>query len=109
MQLFTGPSQFSQILGTTNCPNFEHRINVCITLPPQIANPCMVSFRFQLQCCGVNVFITVMSYEQHSVTNHQQLDCLFNSLFRGQKINIKAPHYWPFVRGIHVDSLTKGQ
>ena len=43
-----------------------------------------------------------MLHEQLSISNYQQLDCLFNSLLRPKKKNnIKAPHYWPFVRGIH--------
>ena len=44
-------------------------------------------------------------------SNHWQLNCLFNSSFQPTMENIKAPHYWPFVRGIHqwlVDSPHKG-
>ena len=54
-----------------------------------------------------------LQWQHHGTTNHWQLHCLFNSLFKG---NIKARHYWPFIRGIHlwpVDSLmiplTKGK
>ena len=55
--------------------------------------------------------ITVMSHDSHAVWNHNQLDCLFNSLFRPTKKASKASYNWPFLRGIHpwwVDSPHKG-
>ena len=39
------------------------------------------------------------SHKHHGVSNHQQLDCLFNRL--SSKKNTKALHYWHFVRGIY--------
>ena len=58
-------------------------------------------------------FIRVILYKCQRVSNHYQLDCLLNNLFRltTTKENIQIPHYWPFVRGIHqwpVDSPHKG-
>ena len=74
-------------------------------------------------------FITLISHEGHGISNHWQLNCVFNSLFwpRTMKIskllNVLAmehddvltwkcfPYYCPFVRGIHrwpVDSPHKG-
>ena len=41
----------------------------------------------------------------------QQFECLFNALFGPTSKNIKSPHFWLFVKGIHrspVDSLHKG-
>ena len=60
--------------------------------------------------------IKVMPHEHHDVSNHWQINCLFNSLFRltteeHQSFSLWTSHYWPFVRGIHqslVDSPHKG-
>ena len=56
--------------------------------------------------------ITVMSHERHGISNHWQLHCLLNNLFRGKsQENIKFLCYWPLERGIHwwpVDSPHKG-
>ena len=41
-------------------------------------------------------------YNGHDgVSNHQPYHCLLNRLFSADQRNIKAPRYWPFVRGIH--------
>ena len=43
-----------------------------------------------------------MSHELHDISNHKQLDCLFNSLLRRayNRKNRSVLHYWLFVRGI---------
>ena len=47
------------------------------------------------------VLIAVMWHE-HCISNHWQLKCLFNSLFKlRSKKNIEALLYWPLMRGIH--------
>ena len=73
----------------------------------------------------------MMSQACHGLPNHWQIHCLFISLFwltvkkasmlnistvcskasSNNKVSIKAPHYWPFMRGIHlgpVDSSPNG-
>ena len=56
--------------------------------------------------------ITMMSHEHHGISNHCQLDCLFNSLLMCTTNKTwKHSYHWPFVRGIHwwpVDSPHKG-
>ena len=42
----------------------------------------------------------MMSQEHHDSSDHQQLSCLFNCLFRHTSKKISL-HYWPFVMGIH--------
>ena len=65
--------------------------------------------RLSLKMC---VGITVMSHERQVIWNHLHLNCLFQQLVQTiNKENIKALHYWAFVRGIHwspVDSPHKG-
>ena len=36
---------------------------------------------------------------------HQELDCLFNSLFHNNNGNVKAAHYCPFVRGVFNEEI----
>ena len=43
--------------------------------------------------------VRVTSHEGQGISNHQQIVCLF--VLADIKQNIKAPCYWPFVRGIH--------
>ena len=46
-----------------------------------------------------------------TVTSHERRDVSFTFLGVNNKVNIKVPHYWPFVRGIHrwpVDSHNRG-
>ena len=73
--------------------------------------------------------ITVTSHDNHGIPDHWPFECLLNTLPRmiskkhqssawgtnrslgWYQRNIKALHYWPFVRGIHwwpVDSPHKG-
>ena len=55
--------------------------------------------------------IKVTSHDHYDISNHWQLDCLFNCLFRLALKTCQSPHNWPFVRGIHqslVDSPHKG-
>ena len=57
--------------------------------------------------------LMVTSHQRYGVCNHQPLDYFVKSVFRLKiKENIKAPHYWPFDRGIYwrpVESPHKGQ
>ena len=51
-----------------------------------------------------------MLHKQHGISNHWQFNCQ-ELVQANNKENIKAPHYWPFVRGIYnssVDSPHKG-
>ena len=44
----------------------------------------------------------LMSHERHGVSNHRQINCLFDSLFQANiKENIKTLHCSPFVRGVN--------
>ena len=49
------------------------------------------------------LFITVTLHEHHAISNHWQFNCFINGLFRLTAKKIFAPHYWPFVSGIHLD------
>ena len=43
------------------------------------------------------------SQERHDVLNHRQIGCVYSLLFfkSNNTENFKAPHYWPFVKGMH--------
>ena len=59
----------------------------------------------------IDLSFPVTSAQHHGISNHRQLGCFLNSLFRLAKKQILVLHYWPFVRGIHqslVDSPHKG-
>ena len=86
------------------CPWGCFRKFTCIRIPP---------------CIGIWLAFPVTSRERHGLSDHRQLDCLFNTFKLTTNIsrhvyiyeNNKAPHYWPFVKGIHrwpVDSPHKG-
>ena len=58
--------------------------------------------RSQKNYPSCSCFVTVTSYEQFGFSNHRQLECLSNNLFRSTyKKHIKAPRHWPFVRVNH--------
>ena len=101
--------------------NFNRNPNIFIE-----ENACQnVICKWRSLCTGFNVpsvrltcwrhCIKVTSRERRGVPNHQQIDCLFNIIFRlatkkSNKENPKAPHYRPLVRGNHrwlVDSPHK--
>ena len=44
--------------------------------------------------------VTLTSHEPHGISNHRQLEYLFNKVL-SRKGNINESYYWPFVRGIH--------
>ena len=47
--------------------------------------------------------ITVTSHEHHGISNHQQLECLFNSLFMlNMDKTKKSFHHWLLVSGIYM-------
>ena len=57
--------------------------------------------RFLSNWCAIAIWIniTVMSHFHHRISNHWQLDCLSNNLFKLTSNNeIQAAHYWPFAR-----------
>ena len=45
--------------------------------------------------------LTMTSHEHNVVLNHQQFECLFNSLWGPTSKKHQCPHYWPFVKEIH--------
>ena len=51
--------------------------------------------------------ITMLSHNHHIVSNHQSLDCLFNSSVGPTSKKHQSPHYWPFMRW-PVNSLHNG-
>ena len=48
---------------------------------------------------GWGMQITVKSHKRHGISNHWQFNCFH--IQAHNKENIKASHYWPFVRKIH--------
>ena len=63
---------------------------------------CICTIDFKDIFLQLNISLT--SHEHHGMCmwNHQQLNCLFSSLFRlsNKERNIKALHHLPFMRGI---------
>ena len=56
----------------------------------------------RLACISCHkVFVRVTSHERHGVSNHRQIDCFANSLFRPRTKKANAPYYWPLVREFH--------
>ena len=51
---------------------------------------------------------TVTLYASHNVSNHRQLDCLFDFYLGWHQVKLQDSCYWTFVRGINRFSLTKG-
>ena len=61
--------------------------------------------------CRQDIAITMTSHERRVLSNHQSLDCLFNSLGGHASNKHESMTYRPFVRGIHrwpVNSPLKG-
>ena len=50
--------------------------------------------------CGCRIIPTVTSQERHGISSHRRLLILQKLLQAKKQENIKAPHYWPFVKGI---------
>ena len=79
----------------------------------------LISFNFScltsawdLKVTGLKGHTTRTSYEHHGVSNHWQLNCLFNSFQANHEENIKALQTWNTVSRIHLNHwipLTKGQ
>ena len=44
---------------------------------------------------SIGVSITMTSHGHHGVSNHRQLNCLFNPLSRHTEENIKTVRHWP--------------
>ena len=84
---------------------FSEPMLVCLLTHICITRPQWVKLNASLD------HITVISHESHGILDHQLLECLFNNLFGWKpERNIKGPHNWPFVKGIHqylVDSPHK--
>ena len=79
---------------------------LCLALMVELCNRhalWLFSFFGENEWCydGICTVITLMSQENHGVSNHLQLDCLFNRLFRQSKNRRKTSklYYGPFVRG----------
>ena len=105
----------------------SHRARGCLSYFGGWHSSAQVSLVIFKVICGLQIIIA-WSHEFHGISNHQQLDCLLTEswclissaiwlwvqqlVVTNNKEDIKALHYWTFVRRIHhwwpVDSLHNG-
>ena len=102
----TSPSQASYGVYSVNILDKSDRV---ATTPH-----CMCSIaQKRVYSIGVKCYgsITVMSYANHSILSQQQFEFVQQLVLSNNTENIKAPHYWTFMRWMHrwpMDASHKG-
>ena len=86
----TKPRQIDDLVQNCNVDSAVLRQAIEITLK---CKPCAFLVIDFMQCMHMFVIISVTSHERHGVFYQQFVQQPF-------QVNIKAPHYWPFLGGV---------